>query len=221
MKRFIKPVIFIVFIACLLLSTKVTALTAQDYENMGLLPYKAKPYFKLGELDKLGRPTWGQGQLSIYTESKAAETYPAESSLQDCDLPGYQVNNDRYLIPIELDQGYIQEVWSKRSLLSTRDFNLDKTAMLTRNHALITNYTDNGFPLDKRTGLFSISQYEKALVEWMKQKNSDKKQFSKNKSYMIDYKIELIYQGEELVPRQVKLRYVGLAPKGKLEKNRP
>ncbi|TWS95467.1 hypothetical protein [Streptococcus sp. sy018] len=217
MKRSIKPVIFMIFIACMLLSTKVTALTAQDYENMGLLPYKAKPYFKLGELDKLGRPTWGQGQLSIYTEAKAAETYPAESSLQDCDLPGYQVNNDRYLIPTELDQGYIQRVWSQRYLLQHGDFKFRDVMNFIRNHALITNYTDNGFPLDKRTGLFSISQYEKALVEWMKQKNSDKK-FSKNKSYMVDYKIELIYQGEELVPRQVKLRYVGLTPKGELEK---
>lgn len=224
MKRLIQLIATILTITLFAVSTTVTALTKQDYQKMGLLPYKGEPYFTLGKLDKLGRPTWAHIQFHDFIEAKAAKKYrnPKKKlngntgALTDY-LPGFQGNNEYYLIPSELNQGHTQKVWSPRKLLSPL-WTDNLSSNTVRNYALITSYADNGYPLDKRKGLFRLRDYEKALDDWTSSSSSYWNSKKGHQRYMVDYKIELIYQGEELVPRQLKIRYVGLTEKGKLKK---
>lgn len=204
-----------------LASSPVRALTASDYQSKGLLPYKEKPYFILGELDRLGRPTWAHIQFHPFIDAKADKNYKdpdkpinGESGKRTDYLPGFQGNDDKYLIPPELNRGYIQKAWSPRSLLSTL-WTDSGTANRAQNFGLITTYADEGFARNKPKGLTTLRDYERALDDWISSASREK---GNKKAYLVDYKIELIYQGDELVPRQIQIRYIGLTKDGKLKK---
>lgn len=224
MKRLFQGFGYLLLVIFICIPMKVSAATKPNYKVMGLLPYKGEPYFKLGKLDKLGRPTWAHIQFHDFIEARAAKTYKNPTNRTNSPtgnmtdyLPGFQGNDNYYLIPSELQQGAMQKVWEPRHLLSTlwTDATSSNTA---RNYGLITSYADEGYPMDNRTGLVTLRDYERALDSWPS--SSSRYWDSKRgyKRYMVDYKIELLYQGEELVPRQIKLRYVGLTEKGKLKK---
>lgn len=216
---------FSLFVTMLLLmfALPVNALAKQDYLDKGLLPFKGEPYFKLGKLDKLGRPTWAHIQFHDFIEAKPDKLYKnpkkklnGNTGYMTDYLPGFQGNDEYYLIPSDWKQGYMQEVWSPRHLLSILWTNYD--ANVASNFSLFTSYAVNGFPLDNRTGLVTLRDYERALDDWTSTSSRYWSRQTGHKQYMVDYKIELIYQGDELVPRQIKLRYVGLDEKGKLKK---
>lgn len=224
MKRLFQCFGSVLLLVLLCLPIQASAATKPNYRAMGLLLYKGEPYFKLGKLDKLGRPTWAHIQFHDFIEAKAAKKYKnptnrinGKTGYMTDYLPGFQGNDNYYLIPSELQQGAMQKVWEPRHLLST--LWTDATSSNTvRNYGLITSYANVEYPMDNRTGLVTLRDYERALDSWPS--SSSRYWDSKRgyKRYMVDYKIELLYQGEELVPRQIKLRYVGLTEKGKLKK---
>lgn len=229
MKRCCQLVLLWMLLSCALVPQAVGAntkklYTKDYYESKGLLPYKGDPYFRLGKLDQLGRPTWAHIQFHDFIEAKAAKGYKnpkvpinGKTGYMTDYLPGFQGNEDYYLIPSELKQGAMQKVWEPRHLLSIL-WTDSLSANVARNYGLITTYANQGFPIDSRIGLVTLRDYEQALDDWPSSSSSDWDSKTGYNHYMVDYKIELIYHGQELVPRQIKLRYIGLTEQGKLKK---
>lgn len=202
-------------------SVSVSALTKSEYQEMGLLPFTGEPYFKLGQLDKLGRPTWAHIQFHDFIDAKAAQKYENPKTTRNGNkghmtdyLVGFTGNDDYFLIPSELEQGYMQKVWEPSQLLNLL-WTDPISSNVARNYGLFTSYAYKGYPEDSREGLVTLQDYEQALDAWFSSAWDPKKGY---KRYMIDYKIELIYQEQELVPRQIKIRYVGLTQQGELRK---
>lgn len=221
MKRICSLLLVLLVIVTIVLPNSAHALSPEDYKTMGLLPYKGKPYFTLGSLDKLGRPTWAHIQFHNFIDAKPDKVYKdpktpinGKSGYLTDYLPGFKGNDTYYLIPAEFKQGYMQKVWSPSHLLSNLWTGMG--ANTVQNYGLLTSYADTGFPSDSRKGLVTLQDYERALDDWLRSSYNSKKEYQK--ADLVDYKIELIYQGDELVPRQIKLRYVGLTKAGKLKK---
>lgn len=165
------------------------------YDQLGLLPFKAKGQFSLGELDHLGRPTGGQMQYRYFEEIPT-------------DLP----EDPKYLskLPGFVSESYSYDgSWSGSQSLYTNGFDplLPHVKVRdVRNLSLMTTYTYRGHVRDQDYDEDTLKFYLKPLLTWQ----------SKHRDYFLDYKISIIYQGDELVPRQFKVQYVGLAPDGKL-----
>lgn len=213
----------VILVTCLLLgltlvfSNSAHALSQEDYKTMGLLPYTGKPYFTLGSLDELGRPTWAHIQFQSSNDAKPDKVYKnPETALNGKSgnvtdyLPGFKGNDTYYSIPAELKQGESQRVWFSRPLLGIDWIGFGNDTI--QNYGLLTSYAVRGFPNDSRKGLVTLQDYEEALNTWYYREKKNRK------VDLVDYKIELIYQGNELVPRQLKLSYVGLTKNGQLKK---
>lgn len=165
------------------------------YDQLGLLPFKGKGQFSLGELDHLGRPTGGQVQYRYFEE---IPTDIPEDPKSLSKLPGFVSESYSY-----------DGSWSGSQSLYTDGFTpfLPNVKVFdVRNLSLMTTYTYKGHVRNQDYDEDTLRFYLKPLLTWQ----------SKHPDYFLDYKISIIYQEDELVPRQFKVQYVGLTPDGKL-----
>lgn len=217
--------IFLLIVICLPLLAG--GQKSQFYKDKGLLPYKKEPYFTLGRLDKLGRPTWAHIQFHDSRLAKADKVYRnpskplhGETGQMTDYLPGFQGNDQAYPINPDQEKPPLSKIWVPRHLLSS--LWTDGAASNTiYNYGLITTYANEGFALSSETkpkGPQTLRDYEQALSDWVTISSQYWDSKKGHQRYMVDYKIELLYKGKELVPRQIKLRYVGLTEKGQLRK---
>lgn len=179
------------------------------------LKFTGDPHFILGPLDEHSRPTYAHIQFHDFIDARSPKYKDPEKPINGSTgmrtdyLPGY-LGNPSYVVE-DLGNGrkHNKPVWQPRSLLSSSwtDVSYSNRA---RNFGLITTYADEGYDFEIGLKPGMLSYYEMKLSDWLA---DDSKKLD-----MIDYRIELIYEGDELVPRKIKLSYVGLTEKGKLKK---
>ena len=163
-----------------------------------LLPFKKEKQLLLGELDKLERSTSAQIQLNIKDKPKAKR----EPKIS-VDPVGWH----NYKMPID-DSGSGKEAWlmNRGHLVGYQFSGLDNEL---RNLTPMTALLNTGSLSDKDSAnQTAMLFYENNLADWINAHPND----------WLDYKVTPIYQGDELIPRQVELQYAGIKSDGTLMK---
>lgn len=166
-----------------------------NYEELKLLPFKKEKQLSLGKLDQLSRASFAHIRLQRSDMSK-------EKREQQITVDPVGWHN--YNLPVKDDK---------------------KAWLMNRGHLIgyqfsgLTNELKNLIPLTTwvNTGTYhgtddkndkAMLFYETGLAKWL----------NENPDSWLDYRVEPIYSKEELIPRQVKLQYVGLDDQGQLIK---
>lgn len=163
-----------------------------------LLPFKKEKQLVLGELDKLERSTSAHIQLNIKDKPKAKR----EPKIS-VDPVGWH----NYKMPID-DSGSGKEAWlmNRGHLVGYQFSGLDNEL---RNLTPMTALLNTGSLSDKdSSNQNAMLFYENNLADWINAHPND----------WLDYKVTPIYQGDELIPRQVELQYAGIKSDGTLMK---
>ena len=163
-----------------------------------LLPFKKEKQLVLGELDKLERSTSAHIQLNIKDKPKAKR----EPKIS-VDPVGWH----NYKMPID-DSGSGKEAWlmNRGHLVGYQFSGLDNEL---RNLTPMTALLNTGSLSDKDSANQpAMLFYENNLADWINAHPND----------WLDYKVTPIYQGDELIPRQVELQYAGIKSDGTLMK---
>ena len=163
-----------------------------------LLPFKKEKQLVLGDLDKLERSTSAHIQLNIKDKPKAKR----EPKIS-VDPVGWH----NYKMPID-DSESAKEAWlmNRGHLVGYQFSGLDNEL---RNLTPMTALLNTGSLSDKdSSNQTAMLFYENNLADWINAHPND----------WLDYKVTPIYQGDELIPRQVELQYVGIKSDGTLMK---
>ena len=163
-----------------------------------LLPFKKEKQLVLGELDKLERSTSAHIQLNIKDKPKAKR----EPKIS-VDPVGWH----NYKMPID-ESGSGKEAWlmNRGHLVGYQFSGLDNEL---RNLTPMTALLNTGSLSDKDSAnQTAMLFYENNLADWINAHPND----------WLDYKVTPIYQGDELIPRQVELQYAGIKSDGTLLK---
>ena len=163
-----------------------------------LLPFKKEKQLVLGELDKLERSTSAHIQLNIKDKPKAKR----EPKIS-VDPVGWH----NYKMPID-DSGSGKEAWlmNRGHLVGYQFSGLDNEL---RNLTPMTALLNTGSLSDKDSAnQTAMLFYENNLADWINAHPND----------WLDYKVTPIYEGDELIPRQVELQYAGIKSDGTLMK---
>lgn len=161
-------------------------------EVKGLLPFESKKQVELGKLDLLGRATSAHIQLK-----KSDEPKQKRETRLTYNPPGWH-NYKLEVLPNQkawvMNRGHL--VGYQFSGLNNEPKNLvAETAWV--NQGSDTKMDD--------TNSQAMLYYENRLEKWLSQHTKD----------YLDYKVTPIYTGSELLPRSIKLEYVGLTTQGK------
>jgi len=163
-----------------------------------LLPFKKEKQLVLGDLDKLERSTSAHIQLNIKDKPKAKR----EPKIS-VDPVGWH----NYKMPID-DSESAKEAWlmNRGHLVGYQFSGLDNEL---RNLTPMTALLNTGSLSDKdSSNQTAMLFYENNLADWINAHPND----------WLDYKVTPIYQGDELIPRQVELQYAGIKSDGTLMK---
>ena len=163
-----------------------------------LLPFKKEKQLVLGELDKLERSTSAHIQLNIKDKPKAKR----EPKIS-VDPVGW--HNYKMLID---DSGSGKEAWlmNRGHLVGYQFSGLDNELRnLTPMTALLNTGSLSDTDSANQTAMLF---YKNSLADWINAHPND----------WLDYKVTPIYQGDELIPRQVELQYAGIKSDGTLMK---
>ena len=163
-----------------------------------LLPFKKEKQLVLGELDKLERSTSAHIQLNIKDKPKAK---------REAKISVDPVGWHNYKMPID-DSGSGKEAWlmNRGHLVGYQFSGLDNEL---RNLTPMTALLNTGSLSDKdSSNQNAMLFYENNLADWINAHPND----------WLDYKVTPIYQGDELIPRQVELQYAGIKSDGTLMK---
>ena len=163
-----------------------------------LLPFKKEKQLVLGDLDKLERSTSAHIQLNIKDKPKAKR----EPKIS-VDPVGWH----NYKMPID-DSESAKEAWlmNRGHLVGYQFSGLDNEL---RNLTPMTALLNTGSLSDKdSSNQTAMLFYENNLADWI----------NAHPNEWLDYKVTPIYQGDELIPRQVELQYVGIKSDGTLMK---
>ncbi|KPJ22971.1 DNA/RNA non-specific endonuclease [Streptococcus phocae] len=157
-------------------------------QTPGILPFNGSYQISLGELDFLNRATYAHIQLRDQDEPKIQR-----KGLR-FNPPGwhnYQLTDSKGKKAWLMDRGHL--VGYQFSGLNDEPKNL----------VTMTKYLNTGFSDRNPLGML---YYENRLDSWL----------ALHPNFWLDYKVTPIYQGDELVPRQVVLQYVGIDENGNL-----
>ena len=163
-----------------------------------LLPFKKEKQLVLGDLDKLERSTSAHIQLNIKDKPKAKR----EPKIS-VDPVGWH----NYKMPID-DSESAKEAWlmNRGHLVGYQFSGLDNELRnLTPMTALLNTGSLSDMDSSNQTAMLF---YENNLADWINAHPND----------WLDYKVTPIYQGDELIPRQVELQYAGIKSDGTLMK---
>ncbi|AYG01963.1 hypothetical protein D7I46_08700 [Lactococcus allomyrinae] len=170
-----------------------TKQAADRSADKDILPFEKKKELVLGKLDILGRATYAHIQLKNSdepTEKREAQLTYDPSGWHNYKLP-YEKGKSAWV----MNRGHL--VGYQFSGLNDEPKNLiTETAWVNQG-----NYDSMNDSNDK-----AMLYYENRLDHWL----------ARNPNEYLDYKVTPIYQGSELVARQIKLDYVGLDSQGKL-----
>lgn len=176
--------------------TTENIVTAQEYKTKenGTLPFKHKRQLVLGELDDKGRATFAHIQLKVKDEPKKKRVKRLKTTPVGWHNFKFYYNDGT------------QKAWlmSRGRLICHQFSGLNNER---KNLVPMTNWLNTGnYNSTNSSNPESMLFYEKQLKTWL----------STHKNYYLDYKVTPIYQNNELIPRKIELKYVGIDKTGKL-----
>ncbi|MCT0017680.1 DNAse [Lactococcus lactis subsp. lactis] len=156
-----------------------------------VLTFKKLKQLELGKLDVLGRATYAHIQLNNSDEP----TQKRESRLK-YNPPGWHNYH------LEVQPGKKSWVMNRGHLVGYQFSGLNDEP---KNLVCETAWFNQGdYASMNDSNPQSMLYYENRLDQWL----------SKNPNAYLDYKVTPIYRGSELIPRQIKLNYIGLNESG-------
>lgn len=166
----------------------------EDTQSDMPLKFTGQKQFVLTSLDELGRAN--KAHIQLRWDDRAKEEREPRLSYNP---PGW--NNYKLTIP-----GTNKEAWLfARGHLVGYQFSgvNDEPKNLVQETAWLNSGNYTGMDSSNQA---SILYYENQLAHWLKD----------NPEKWLDYSVEALYKAKELVPRQIKLRFVGLNEEGDL-----
>lgn len=169
-------------------------ISASQFQSNGLLEFTKKKQLYLAPLDRLGRATLGHIQL------------------RDADEPVNKRNNRISYNPVGWHNFKFpfgdgtKEAWlmNRGHLVGYQFSGLEEDG---KNLVPMTAWLNSGNYAGMDSGNEEgILYYENLLDGWL----------ANHPNYWLDYQVKAIYQGDELIPRQVELQYVGIDQEGQL-----
>ena len=163
-----------------------------------LLPFKKEKQLVLGELDQLKRATFAHIQMKLSDKPKVKR-----NTRINVDPVGW--HNYKMLVD---DSGSGKEAWlmNRGHLVGYQFSGLnDEARNLTPMTALLN---EGGISHEDDKNQNAMLYYESSLAAWLNNHPND----------WLDYKVTPIYQGDELIPRQVELQYAGIKSDGNFMK---
>ncbi|HFI0701031.1 TPA: DNA/RNA non-specific endonuclease [Streptococcus suis] len=190
----------IVFVILALFSFIISGLTVKanqdpiDYSSLHLIRFNGTKQIVLGEFDPLGRAT------------------SAHIQLQDKDEPKKQREPRIKFTPVGWhnykmtfgNQGKKSWLFNRGHLIGYQFSGLTDEG---KNLVPLTAWTNSGnYKGTDDSNIEGMLYYENRLDSWL----------ANHPHYWLDYKVTPIYTGDELIPRQISLQYVGLDETGNL-----
>ena len=196
-KRFLKNVI-VGIVAVFMTLTFVHGVQAQqtglDYQSLNLLAFTGNKQLVLGEFDHLGRATSAHIQLQDKDEPKQK---------REPRLTYNPVGWHNYKLSYG-NKGKKAWLFHRGHLVGYQFSGLTNEG---KNLVPLTAWTNSGNyrgTADRNDE--GMLYYEKRLDSWL----------ATHPHYWLDYKVTPVYTGDELIPRQVTLQYVGIDRDGNL-----
>lgn len=196
-KRFLKNVI-VGIVAVFMSLTFVHGVQAQqtglDYQSLNLLPFTGSKQLVLGEFDHLGRATSAHIQLQDKDEPKQK---------REPRLIYNPVGWHNYKIAYG-NKGKKAWLFHRGHLIGYQFSGLTNEG---KNLVPLTAWTNTGnYKGTADSNVEGMLYYEKRLDSWL----------ATHPNYWLDYRVTPVYAGDELIPRQVILQYVGIDQEGNL-----
>ena len=196
-KRFLKNVI-VGIVAVFMSLTFVHGVQAQqtglDYQSLHLLPFNGNKQLVLGDFDHLGRATSAHIQLQDKDEAKQK---------REPRLTYNPVGWHNYKIAYG-NKGKKAWLFHRGHLVGYQFSGLSNEG---KNLVSLTAWTNTGnYKGTADSNVEGMLYYEKRLDSWL----------ATHPHYWLDYKVTPVYSGDELIPRQIILQYVGIDQEGNL-----
>lgn len=192
-KRFLKNVIVAmvsVFMSLAIVQGAQAQQTGLDYQRLHLLPFNGSKQLVLGDFDQLGRATSAHIQLQDKDEPKKK---------REPRLNYNPVGWHNYKIAYG-NKGKKAWLFHRGHLIGYQFSGLTNEG---KNLVPLTAWTNTGNYKGTAEGML---YYEKRLDSWL----------ATHPNYWLDYKVTPVYTGDEVIPRQVTLQYVGIDRDGNL-----
>ncbi|WP_395383316.1 DNA/RNA non-specific endonuclease [Streptococcus suis] len=165
-----------------------------DYGSLNLIPFNGNKQIVLGEFDTLGRATSAHIQLQDKDEPKKR---------REPRIKFTPVGWHNYKIAYG-NQGKKSWLFNRGHLIGYQFSGLTDEG---KNLVPLTAWTNSGnYKGTDDSNFESMLYYENRLDSWL----------ANHPHFWLDYKVTPIYSGDELIPRQISLQYVGLDESGKL-----
>ena len=196
-KRFLKNVIVAmvsVFMSLVVVQGAQAEQTGLDYQSLHLLPFNGSKQLVLGDFDHLGRATSAHIQLQDKYEPKKK---------REPRLKHNPVGWHNYKIAYG-NKGKKAWLFHRGHLIGYQFSGLTNEG---KNLVPLTAWTNTGnYKGTADSNVEGMLYYEKRLDSWL----------ATHPNYWLDYKVTPVYTGDELIPRQVTLQYVGIDRDGNL-----
>lgn len=195
MKNIFKTIVLLVFAFINIgeLSQEIIA-NQIDYSALNLIQPSGQKQVVLGEFDELGRATSAHIQL----QNKDEPTKKREPRIK-FNPKGWHNYKMAYG-----SQGKKSYLFNRSHLIGYQFSGLTNEG---RNLAQLTAWTNSGnYKGMDDSNTEGMLYYENRLDSWL----------ANHPNYWLDYRVTPIYSGDELVPRQIKLQYVGIDEGGNL-----
>ena len=165
-----------------------------DYPSLNLLTFKKEKQLVLGEFDSLGRATSAHIQLQDKDEPKKR---------REPKIKHNPVGWHNYKLAYG-NQGKKSWLFNRGHLIGYQFSGLTDEG---KNLVPLTAWTNSGhYKGTDSNNSEGMLYYEKRLDSWL----------ATHPNFWLDYQVKPIYTGNELIPRQVVLQYVGLDESGNL-----
>ena len=196
-KRLLKNVIVTmvtIFISMACIQGAQAQQTGLDYQSLNLLPFTGNKQLVLGEFDHLGRATSAHIQLQDKDEPKQK---------REPRLKHNPVGWHNYKIAYG-NKGKKAWLFHSGHLIGYQFSGLTNEG---KNLVPLTAWINTGnYKGTADSNVEGMLYYEKRLDSWL----------ATHPNYWLDYKVTPVYTGDELIPRQVTLQYVGIDRDGNL-----
>ena len=196
-KRFLKNVI-VAIVSIFMSLVVVQGVQAQqsvlDYQSLNLLPFTGNKQLVLGDFDHLGRATSAHIQLQDKDEPKQK---------REPRLTYNPVGWHNYKLSYG-NKGKKAWLFHRGHLVGYQFSGLSNEG---KNLVSLTAWTNTGnYKGTADSNVEGMLYYEKRLDSWL----------ATHPHYWLDYKVTPVYSGDELIPRQIILQYVGIDQEGNL-----
>lgn len=189
--------LFLLLISTLFLSCPLTSEAHQvnlDYQSLNLIAFNGTKQLLLGEFDHLGRATSAHIQLQDKDEPKKS---------REPRIKYTPVGWHNYKIAYG-NQGKKSWLFNRGHLIGYQFSGLIDEG---KNLIPLTAWTNSGhYKGMDDSNIEGMLYYENRLDSWL----------ANHPYFWLDYKVTPIYTGDELLPRQISLQYVGLDETGNL-----